>query len=526
MPATHRHRGFFVFNAHRLALILALWAFSALATAAPDRVALVIGNGSYEIGRLNNPLNDANDMAAALRDLEFDVTVARDLDRAGMLEELDVFRRKIAPGGIALVFYAGHAMEVDSRNWLLPVNNRRIDTQAQVKIQSVSAQDIVDTLEEGGARLNVLILDACRDNPLPAGARSARRGLGAVSTGTSTLVAFSTSPGRTADDGNGRNSPYTAALLNALRQQEVAIPDLFNRAGAELVRSSSGRQIPWKSETPIWPPIALRGSAAASVDSALATHSTSAFDPRAADLAFWQGSQQAGTAEAYKAYLDNYPNGQYAALARIQADRLAPKSEPTTPSTSTSAGLDGSAGSLTMTHRPSPVVSSASDRVVLNTSLGRIVIKLFPEKAPQTVQNFLGYVDSGFYDGTIFHRVIPDFMVQGGGFSTSLQSKAGLKSPIRNEANNGISNQRGTVALARTGDPHSGSSQFFFNLVDNPRLDFVSEQNGLTWGYAVFGEVVEGMNIVDAMSRQPTGASGLHRDVPTTPIVINSARRE
>ncbi len=294
-----------------------LFALPALADA--ERVALVIGNASYEVGRLANPGNDADDIAAALRALEFDVTVARDLGREGMLEHLDAFRSKIAPGGIALVFYAGHAMELDGHNWLLPVDNRRLGTQAQVRIHSVSAQDILNTLEEAGARLNVLILDACRDNPLPAGARSAKRGLGAISTGTSTLVAFSTAPGRTADDGSGRNSPYTAALLHALRQPQVAIPDLFNQAGAELVRSTGGRQIPWKSETPIWPAIALRGAAG---------ETPVAASPVDRDSLYWSGSGCAeDRTDGCRRYLDAFPQGFYAELARAHLQPV-PASKP------------------------------------------------------------------------------------------------------------------------------------------------------------------------------------------------------
>lgn len=178
---------------------------------------------------------------------------------------------------------------------------------------------------------------------------------------------------------------------------------------------------------------------------------------------------------------------------------------------------------------PAPAPAPASEqpaapapRVALTTNLGRIVIELDPVKAPKSAENFLQYVRDGFYAGTVFHRVIPGFMAQGGGFTADLQLKP-TRAAIPNEANNGLSNLRGTVAMARTNDPHSATAQFFINVVDNQRLDFVSEQDGL-WGYAVFGKVVEGMEVVDKIIAIPTGGQGpLPSAVPMEPVVIESA---
>jgi cyclophilin family peptidyl-prolyl cis-trans isomerase len=165
----------------------------------------------------------------------------------------------------------------------------------------------------------------------------------------------------------------------------------------------------------------------------------------------------------------------------------------------------------------------ADPQVDMKTSAGTIRIELYPAKAPKTVENFLQYVKDGHYNGTIFHRVIDNFMAQGGGFTADLQQKP-TRAPIKNEANNGLSNLRGTVAMARTSDPHSAAAQFFVNVVDNPRLDFVSEQNGFTWGYTVFGKVVEGMDTVDKIRAVETGPQGpFARDVPKTAVVIESA---
>ena len=162
-----------------------------------------------------------------------------------------------------------------------------------------------------------------------------------------------------------------------------------------------------------------------------------------------------------------------------------------------------------------------SPRVVLETSKGNIVLQLDGEKAPQTVENFVAYVEAGFFDGTIFHRVIDGFMVQGGGFTADMAQKD-TRGTVQNEADNGLKNKRGTVAMARTSDPHSATAQFFVNTVDNTFLN----HQGKTpqgWGYTVFGEVVEGMDVVDAITKVKTGNQGGMGDVPKEPVVIEKA---
>lgn len=164
---------------------------------------------------------------------------------------------------------------------------------------------------------------------------------------------------------------------------------------------------------------------------------------------------------------------------------------------------------------------STNPRVSLQTSQGTIVIELNAEKAPKTVENFVTYVRDGFYDGTIFHRIINNFMVQGGGFDSSMKQKQ-TRAPIENEANNGLKNDRYTIAMARTADPHSASAQFFINVADNDFLNFTSPTpNG--WGYAVFGKVVEGTEVVDKMKTVKTGNKGFHQDVPVEDVVIEKA---
>lgn len=166
-------------------------------------------------------------------------------------------------------------------------------------------------------------------------------------------------------------------------------------------------------------------------------------------------------------------------------------------------------------------MSDKQTKVKLSTTLGEVIIQLNTEKAPVSSANFLTYVNEGFYNGTIFHRVIPDFMAQGGGFDTSFNQKA-VHAPIKNEANNGLKNTRGTLAMARTNDPNSATAQFFINYKDNSFLNHTSPTSS-GWGYAVFGEVIEGMDVVDAMAKQATGNRGGHQDVPKTDIVIEKA---
>ena len=159
--------------------------------------------------------------------------------------------------------------------------------------------------------------------------------------------------------------------------------------------------------------------------------------------------------------------------------------------------------------------------VIIRTTFGEIKLELDAEKAPKTVANFLSYARDGYYDGTIFHRVIDNFMIQGGGFDTDMNQKADTSAPIENEADNGLKNDFGTVAMARTTDPHSATAQFFINVKDNDFLNH-SGKNMQGWGYTVFGKVTEGAEVLDKIRAVPTGSSGGHQDVPTDPVIIES----
>jgi len=169
--------------------------------------------------------------------------------------------------------------------------------------------------------------------------------------------------------------------------------------------------------------------------------------------------------------------------------------------------------------------TAANPTVLIETTMGNITIELDMANAPNSSENFLAYVDDGYFVDTTFHRVIPNFMIQGGGITADMQDKPSKRAPIENEAANGLKNDRGTLAMARTSDPHSATSQFFINHADNEFLNFSSEtMQG--WGYAVFGKVIEGMDIIDAIAQVPTGNKGGHQNVPIDTITITGVSRQ
>ena len=170
---------------------------------------------------------------------------------------------------------------------------------------------------------------------------------------------------------------------------------------------------------------------------------------------------------------------------------------------------------------PHTLAAQGNPGAIIHTSMGDIQLELYRDKAPASVENFINYANSGFYDGTIFHRVISHFMIQGGGFTPDMQKKTSGE-PIENEAGNGLSNKRGTLAMARTNDPHSATAQFFINVQDNRNLDYTSGRSSREWGYAVFARVTSGMEVVDEIRYVETTSQGPFSDVPVEPVVIES----
>ena len=336
----------------RLAAVAALLSLAApLPASAAGRVALVVGNGAYtHAGRLPNPVNDASDVAAALGRLGFEVTVVRDAGRTALNEALRAFTRRSAGADMALVFYAGHAMEMDGTNYLLPVD-ARIEQDTDVRYETVTLGDVLASTS--GAGLRVVILDACRNNPL---ARSMQRTVSTRSVsngslgdlnedllGDETLVAYSAAAGTTAADGDGRNSPYTAALLAHL-EEPVEIGLLFRRVRERVLTATSGRQRPHEYQSLLREHY-LSGGAAAGGGPAVPAGAAAAGGPAAADPAaavaggstavlaqqetvFWQSIVASTNRADFESYLARWPAGVYAPLARRRVAALRAAADP------------------------------------------------------------------------------------------------------------------------------------------------------------------------------------------------------
>jgi formylglycine-generating enzyme required for sulfatase activity len=224
-----------------------------------ERVALVIGNGAYQEATLRNPMNDAADVAGRLESLGFSVTHATDLDHTTMKQQVEGFLAKLRPGVIALFYYSGHGVEVGGRNYLLPVDNASLGSITEVADRSLDVRNLVDAMHAAGPMLSLIVLDACRNNPWSSTVRAGSRGLAPMDAQRGTLIAYATRAGATAADGDGRNSPYTRALLKMLAVPDLEVTQLFNRVGLEVSEETHGSQIPWFSSSPV-PSISLAAS--------------------------------------------------------------------------------------------------------------------------------------------------------------------------------------------------------------------------------------------------------------------------
>ena len=319
-------------------VLLALVLLAApLPASAAGRVALVVGNSTYEhTVRLQNPANDAADLSAALRRLGFDVTVARDAGRTALTEALRAFTRRSAGADVALVFYAGHGMEMDGVNYLLPVD-ARVERDTDLRYETVTLDDVLAST--AGAGLRVVILDACRDNPLARSmtrtvrSRSVSNGsfgeLDEALLGDETLVAYSAAAGTTADDGAGRNSPYAAALLAHL-EERLEVGMLFRRVRERVLNATDGRQRPHEYHSllgehylgvaPVGGGLAAAGGAGVSAASVAARGSSPVLAQQ--ETVFWESVRESANPAELEAYLARWPNGVYAPLARTRVATL------------------------------------------------------------------------------------------------------------------------------------------------------------------------------------------------------------
>jgi hypothetical protein len=232
----------------RAGLALMLFAAGAEASTREHRVALVIGNGDYRSAPLKNPVNDARAMASALRNLGFEVLTGENVSRKAMLQKLREFRDTLRPDSVGLFYYAGHGIQVKGQNYLIPTD-AVVRSEAEIDEESVNLAHLLDRLDEAKNAINIVILDACRDNPFSRSFRSASRGLAQVDAPTGTLIAYATAPGRTAADGDGANGLYTEEMLRVLRTPGLKVEDVLKRVRAGVVQRTNGVQTPWDASS-------------------------------------------------------------------------------------------------------------------------------------------------------------------------------------------------------------------------------------------------------------------------------------
>ena len=285
--------------------------------ATEQRVALVVGNSSYLMGPLKNPVNDAEDMAKVLPTLGFRVTLLRNATHQQMIEAINAFGQELKKGGVGLFYFAGHGVQSKGRNYLIPVN-ARIEAESQLEFDTVDANRVLAAMDDAGNRVNLVILDACRDNPFARSFRSVSHGLAQMEAAQGTYIAFATGPGSVAADGSGRNGLYTQYLLQSLKQPDTDIDKVFRRVTAEVARATSGKQVPWVSSS-------LTGDFSFRPNSGAPMPGSAAHD-----RAFWDSVKDSRSPDELKAYLEQFPDGMFASLARARLKSLTAVAKPAT----------------------------------------------------------------------------------------------------------------------------------------------------------------------------------------------------
>ena len=289
------------------------------------RLALVMGNAAYKDSPLLNPVNDARDMAAALRSLGFEVIFGENLSQIDMKRNIRLFGEKIRNGGVGLFYYAGHGIQVRGSNYLVPVD-ATINSEEEVEYESVDAGLVLAQMEAARNRLNIVILDACRNNPFARSFRSTQKGLASIDAPSGTLIAYATAPGSVASDGAGRNGLYTQELLKYLKQPDLSIEQLFKQVRASVRSRTEGKQVPWESSS-------LEGdfyfTSTASTMNTGKNNPPPMFDPATVELSFWESIKNSSDVEDYKEYLAKYPTGTFAGLARNKIRSLETATKPT-----------------------------------------------------------------------------------------------------------------------------------------------------------------------------------------------------
>ena len=315
----------------RLIVAIAGWCFLALivpanaAGAAEARSALIIGNAAYKEAPLKNPVNDAKAMATTLQRLGFQVVVLTDASKRQIEQAILAFGEVLKAGDAGLFYYAGHGVQVKGQNYLVPVD-AEIASEAAVRVAAVPVDLVSEQMGEAANRVNVIILDACRDNPFERRLRGGSRGLAAMDAARGTLVAYATAPGSVALDGDGENGLYTGELLKALGEPNLKAEEVFKRVRANVVKRTRGKQTPWESSS-------LTGDFIFNLTTTGAPPApTAGFDERQIELAYWHSIKDSPSPEAFKAYLEQYPKGSFATLAQLKLAELRRVFKPANPS--------------------------------------------------------------------------------------------------------------------------------------------------------------------------------------------------
>jgi hypothetical protein len=304
-------------------LILAAFACFAMSAGAANRTALVIGNSAYKISPLHNPVNDATDIAAILKDCGFNVMLKLNTDHRTMERSIRDFGKKLRDGGIGLFYYAGHGVQVKGRNYLIPIASE-IESEADVKFETVDAGLVLGKMEDAQNDLNIIILDACRNNPFARSFRSADKGLAKMDAPKGSIVAYSTAPGSLAADGEGRNGVYTKHLIRNMQNPQITVEQVFKNVRVAVVSETSNKQIPWEASSLIGTfHFNQPGKAGNGIKQIVKVDQS---NDKSYELLFWESIKSSTDAESFKVYLQQFPNGVFAGLAKLRIKQNSKKS--------------------------------------------------------------------------------------------------------------------------------------------------------------------------------------------------------
>ncbi|MBP8131828.1 MAG: caspase family protein [Candidatus Hydrogenedentes bacterium] len=469
------------------------------------RVALVIGNSAYAASPLRNPVNDANAMAEALRACGFEVTVKTDCDLETMEKAVTAFGERIRGAGAALFYYAGHGMQVNGENYLVPVTAQP-ESEDEVKFRCTNVGLVLAKMKNSGASVNLLILDACRNNPFPRSVRTTAAGLATMEAAKGVLIAYATAPGSVAADGDGENSVYTANLVQYLRQPGLPVEEVFKSVRADVSRQTNDAQIPWENTSLVGrfyftePQTATTTAALPPPPDAAPLVGGLQVSVNAPRATVYVDGREAGTATSSKPFeQSNLPAG--TAQVTVRADGYEDHTETVSiePGKWTQKPVVLAKASVVQppepTRQPAVVASeNTSDvfRVRVECSKGVFVIECHKQWAPLGAQRFYDLVCRQFYDGAAFFRVVPGFVIQ---FGIPADPQVGAQwddselpdDPVRQ------TNAAGTVSFASGGE-NTRTTQLFINIGNNAKLD--------SMGFAPIGEIVEGMDVVKAINAE------------------------